>query len=327
MLRAAVLGCGAIGAGAGSGHPDVGIGTHAAAYAACPETELVALADPDPDRAREAAGRHGGTTHTDPAALLAAEAPALVSVCTPDDTHAELVELALRAPATRGVLAEKPLALDAATAAALAALARARGVVLAVNYSRRFAPAFAALRDRIAGGGIGALQHVSGIYVKGLLHNGTHWLDLLRFLAGEPVEVRGWDRLREGGRDPSLDAELTLAGGAGARLAALDTAAFTAFEMDLIGTSGRVWIADAGHELIAWPVADDPRHPGYRILRPATVTTGALRDAALHAVADLAAAVRDGRDPLCTGEDGAAALALAEAVRASAGDLGYNERR
>jgi predicted dehydrogenase len=35
-------------------------------------------------------------------------------------------------------------------------------------------------------------------------------------------------------------------------------------------------------------------------------------------VADLARCVRDGGDPACTGEDGAAALALAEAIRASA---------
>ena len=87
--------------------------------------------------------------------------------------------------------------------------------------------------------------------------------------------------------------------------------------MDLIGTSGRVRVADSGHELVRWRVGDDPRHPGYRVLRPAGGTTAALRDAALHAVADLAASVRDGRDPLCTGEDGAAALELAEAIRAS----------
>jgi predicted dehydrogenase len=318
VLRAAVLGCGAIGAGRPAPHPDVGVDSHAAAYDACRDTELIAVCDVDRALAEDCARRFGvPAVHTDPAALLA-ERPEIVSVCTPDATHAELVESALLAPGVRAVLAEKPLALDAGAAFALAELARERGVVLAVAYFRRFAPALRALRDELAAGAIGELQHVAGVYVKGLKHNGTHWLDLLRFLAGEPIEVRGWDRLAEGGDDPTLDAELKLADGVGARLAGLDTTAFTAFEMDLVGTRGRIRLAEAGHVIERWEVADDARYPGYRALRAGQAEGGALRDALLHAVADVVQSLRDGTDPACTGEDGAVALALAGAIRASA---------
>jgi predicted dehydrogenase len=182
-----------------------------------------------------------------------------------------------------------------------------------VNYTRRFAPAFRAL-DITA---LGALQHVSGAYVKGLAHNGTHWLDLLRMLTGEPVAVRGWDRLGEAGADPTLDAELELAGGAGARLVALDTRCFTTFEMELTGTLGRIRIADAGHRIERWTVGDDPRHPGYRVLRPESPVTGALRDGTLHAVRDLVGCVRGDREPACSAADGVAALELVAAIRAS----------
>jgi predicted dehydrogenase len=310
-VRAALLGCGAIGAGAGPPpHPDVGIITHAGAYAACPDTELVAACDADLERA----GALRVAAYTDPERLLAEARPELVSVATPNDTHAELIALCLRADGVRGVLAEKPLALDLDAARGLVELARERGVMLAVNYSRRYSPAFRAL-DLAA---IGELQHVSGSYVKGLAHNGTHWLDLLRMLAGDPVAVRGWDRLAEDGPDPTLDAELTLPGGAGVRLAGLDTHDFTAFEMELTGTRGRLRVAEAGHVLEHWTVGDDPRHPGYRVLRDAGRTTGALRDGALHAVTDLVASVREGRQPACSGADGVAALALVAAIRASA---------
>jgi predicted dehydrogenase len=319
MLRAAVVGCGAIGAGTGAAHPDVGVGSHAAAYAACPDTELVAVCDTDLARARACADRWGApAVHADAGELIAAAAPELVSVCTPDGTHAALVALALRAPATRAVLAEKPLAGDARTAAELAARARERGVVLAVNHTRRFPPAFRALRAALADGAIGELQHVAGGYVAGLRHNGTHWLDLLRMLAGEPTAVRGRDRLREGGPDPTLDAELALPGGASAQLAGLDARRFTHFEMDLVGTAGRVRIVESGHRIETLAPADDPRHPGHRALRLVDVATGALRDAALHAVADVARCVREGGEPACTGADATAALALAEAVAAGA---------
>jgi predicted dehydrogenase len=318
MLRAAVLGCGAIGAGSGRSHPDLGVMTHAGAYAACPDTELVAVCDAGRERARECGERWGVRAYTDAAALLAAEQPELVSVATPDATHAELVAVCLQAPGVRAVLAEKPLALRLDDAAGLVALARARGAVLAVNYTRRFAPPFRALAAELAGGALGELQHVSGVYVKGLAHNGTHWLDLLRLLAGEPRSVRGWDRLGEGGEDPTLDAELTLPDGAGVRLAGLDTHRFTAFEMDLLFTRGRVRVAESGHVLERWDVGADPRNPGYRVLLARTPQSAAMRDGVLHAVADVARSVRDGRAPACGGDDAVAALELAEAIRASA---------
>ena len=310
-MRAAVLGCGAIGAGSGTDpHPDVGVITHAGAYSACAETELVAVCDAEPARAEAAARHWGARAYTDAATLLVEAEPEIVSIATPDPTHADLLAQCLVAPGVRAVLAEKPLALDVETARTLVALAHERGVALAVNYSRRFAPAFQRLREDL---GIGELQHVNGLYVKGLAHNGTHWLDLLRMLAGEPVALRGFDRLREGGADPTLDAELTLPGGVGARLAGLDTRRFTAFEMDLVGTHGRVRIAESGHVIERWTVGEDPRHPGYRVLAPGERTTGALRDTTLHAVESLVRGT-----PACTGEDGVAALALVDAINTSA---------
>ena len=130
--------------------------------------------------------------------------------------------------------------------------------------------------------------------------------------------MRGWDRLGEGGDDPTLDAELRLADGAGARLAALDTRRFTAFEMELAGTRGRVRIAESGHVLERFEVGDDPRHPGYRVLRAGRAGRG--RAARRHAARgrDLVRCVRDGGEPACSGDDGVAALELVAAIRASA---------
>jgi len=323
-LRAAVIGCGAIGAGGGEPpHADVGVYTHAGAYVACPDTELVAVADTDPGLAREAAARWGAAdAYRSADELLDGARPELVSICTPDPTHAEVLERIVTTPGVRGVLAEKPLADDAAKAAALTRLARDRGVVLSVNYSRRFAPAIANLADAIKAGEVGELQHVHGAYVKGLRHNGTHWLDLLRMLAGDPVGARGWDRLNEGGADPSLDAELLLDGGAGARLAALDVREFTAFEFELTGTAGRVRLASAGHRIERWVVGPDERYPGYRVLVANHTEDGVMRDVTLHAVADLVRSVIVGGEPACSGRDATSALLIAEAITASAASEG-----
>jgi len=323
-LRAAVIGCGAIGAGGPEPpHVDVGVYTHAGAYVASPATELVAVADVDQRLAREAAARWGAAdAYRSADELLAGARPELVSLCTPDPTHAELLERIVTTPGVRGVLAEKPLADDAAKAAALTLLARDRGVVLSVNYSRRFAPAIATLANAIKAGDFGEIQHVHGSYVKGLRHNGTHWLDLLRMLVGDPVGARGWDRLQEAGADPSLDAELLLDGGVGARLAALDAREFTAFEFELTGTAGRVRLASSGHRIERWVVGPDRRYPGYRGLIPGQIEDGIMRDVTLHAVSDLVRSVRDGGEPACSGWDATSALVIAGAIAASAASEG-----
>jgi predicted dehydrogenase len=301
-----------IGAGTGEPHPEVGVMTHCGAYVAHPRTELVAVADPE--RAEAAGARWNARPYADPHALLAAEQPEIVSVATPDHTHAELVAACLRVPSVKAVLAEKPLATALGEARALVGAAERR--VLAVNYTRRFVPAFQELA-----GELGEIQHVSGVYVKGLKHNGTHWLDLLRLLAGEPTVVRGWDRLHEGGDDPSLDAELTLANGAGVRLAALDTTRFTAFEMDLVLSDGRVRILEGGHVIERYRADADVRNPGYRVLVEERRETGTLRDGVLHAVADVVRCVDTGGVPACSGQEAVRAVVLAEAIRACAGLL------
>jgi predicted dehydrogenase len=321
MLRAAVIGCGAIGAGDGAAtHPDVGVTSHAEAYAACPDTELVAVCDTDLTRARRSGARWGAHAYADAEAMLAAERPEVLSIATPDASHASVLTACLRDEGVLAVLAEKPLALDVGDARAL--VARARGVVLGVNYTRRYPPAYVSLRDELAAGSLGDAQHVTGLYVKGIKHNGTHWLDLLRMLVGDPVSVRGWDRVGDGRADPTLDAELVLPGGVRARLAGLDDRSYGAFELDLLLTRGRVRVLESGHVIERWYADDDPRHPGYRAPRLRAATNAALRDGTLHAVADIVRCVQTGKHPECGGEDAIAALVLADAIGASAADAG-----
>ena len=154
MLRAALFGCGMIGAGSGEPHPDLGVMTHAGAYAACPDTELVAVCDADGGRARACADRFGGRPYTDPVALLAEQAPELVSVATPDATHAGLIDACLRA-GVRAVLAEKPLALSVAEASVLVTWTGRKGLYLEDLFVR---PEY-----RKRGIGRALLEHLAGI--------------------------------------------------------------------------------------------------------------------------------------------------------------------
>jgi predicted dehydrogenase len=315
MLRAAVIGCGKIGSEFADDPRVPGIYTHAGAYAACAATELAGVCDVDPERAERCAARWGLTApFTDAAALLDRLHPDLVSICTPDATHASLLELVLRTPGVRGVLAEKPLALDLDTAVQLSALAAERGVVLAVNYSRRYASGHRAARDLIAGGGIGRVQTLSGFYTKGVRHNGSHWFDLARWIAGAIASVESFPAAPAYGVDPTPDVRLQFVSGASAYLHGCAADAFTVFEMDVVATAGRVRFSEAGHRIDTYRTVPDPRYGGYTALQHESSRDGGLTDVLLAAVEDLVAAVDAGVAPRCTGADGVEALRIAAAA-------------
>jgi len=318
--RAAVIGCGRIGHAFAAARAQLGIYTHAEAYATCPRTELVAVCDADPERLRACAEQWEiDARYTSAQTLLEEAAPEIVSICTPDETHFELACLALAAPATRAILLEKPLATRFDDAKDLVARARERKIAVAVNYSRRYAASHVALREAVQAGALGKVQTVSGFYTKGVTHNGTHWFDLARFLFGEVKSVHGFANGLPAGEDPTLDARLEFASGATGYLHGCDEEAFAIFEMDVIGTKGRVRVVESGHEFEMFAVADSPHYAGYRHLSRTDGIAGGLRDVALNAVEDLVACMDSpAGQPRCSADDALSALEIALAVRRSA---------
>ena len=175
--------CGKIGTEFASDPRIKGVYTHAGAYVACSDTELVAVCDTNAAKASRCGKRwEVPSVYTDIAHLMEEQSPEIVSICTTDETHAGLIRTVLQTSGVRALLAEKPLALDVPQAQDLVRLAEERGVLLAVNYSRRYSKGHGRIKEMIRSGGIGDIQTVSGLYTKGVLHNGSHWFDSARWL-------------------------------------------------------------------------------------------------------------------------------------------------
>lgn len=81
-----------------------------------------------------------------------------VAIATPPVTHGPLTAQALAAD--KHVFVEKPLCLDLAEGAALAAAAAERGLVLMVGHLLLYHPAFIGLKETVAKGAIGELRYV-----------------------------------------------------------------------------------------------------------------------------------------------------------------------
>jgi predicted dehydrogenase len=167
---------------------------HALALAQLGAYDLVALCDLHEVTAREAAERvtaAGAPTPrivTDYAALLAEAAPELVVVATPTALHCAHTCQAIEAGA-RAVCCEKPMAVHLGDARAMVELAQERGVTLIVNHQRRVQADLLEARRRIDAGAIGELQVLRAHCAGDLLTDGTHALDSLLWLAGDPEVV------------------------------------------------------------------------------------------------------------------------------------------
>ncbi|MBL8287709.1 MAG: bi-domain-containing oxidoreductase [Rubrivivax sp.] len=147
---------------------------------------------------------------TDVEALLADPACDAVVICTRHDSHAGYVQRALAAG--KHVFVEKPLALTAAETDAIEAAARAApDRIVMVGFNRRFAPQVVRMKALLAGvpgpkafvmtvnaGAIPREHWTQDPRVGGgrLVGEGCHFIDLLRFLAGAPVESHGVARMQ-----------------------------------------------------------------------------------------------------------------------------------
>lgn len=131
-LKTAVIGAGRMGA------------HHARIYSQLPDVELVAVCDIDSARAQKLAGQVGVSAVTDAADLLGRVDA--VTIAVPTVRHAEVAGPFL----TAGVAAliEKPIAPDSETAAAMLEQARRGNSVVSVGHSERFNPVVLAM-DRM----------------------------------------------------------------------------------------------------------------------------------------------------------------------------------
>jgi predicted dehydrogenase/threonine dehydrogenase-like Zn-dependent dehydrogenase len=163
---------------------------------------------------------------TDPNALINDARANAVVIATRHDTHAAFVALALGA--AKHVLVEKPLAISAAQIDAIESAWRqapdGRRPLLMVGFNRRFAPQtlrMKALLGPLAGPktlivtvNAGALPaghwtHDADVGGGRIIGEGCHFIDLLRFLAGAPIEH--WDLATAGaGREDYDTATITL---------------------------------------------------------------------------------------------------------------------
>ncbi|MBL8833917.1 MAG: Gfo/Idh/MocA family oxidoreductase [Rhodospirillales bacterium] len=320
-LRAIVLGCGRIAGGLNRSSDDAMVLTHALAYRRNPRFTLVACIETDAHVRADFAARwalESAYVSLDEAFANGAVYD-VASVCVPTAAHVATLDRLLDMP-VRAVFAEKPLGGDPAAARRIVERFRRAGKPLAVAYLRRWDPAMMALRAEIAEGRWGAWRGGAAFYGRGVVNNGSHAIDLLRFLTGEEFRIAATAGARADGvpDDPSIDAILEAGGGQRVHLVACDGRDYAFFEMTLAFAHGIVAIEDGGLRVVRRAVAASEHFFGVDVPGAGYGASTGYGDAFVHALDDIAGCLEHGGEPKSSGASALASIELACALRAAA---------
>ena len=194
---------------------------YAQAFADGLEYQLIGVADVRREAAEEVAGMVGAQAYDDIELMCADLQPTAAIVCTPPNTHAaiciELMNLGIH------VLCEKPLAVTSQDARRMISAADDNNVTFTMGSKFRFVEDVQEARRIIESGKLGEIvlfentfagycdmsqrwnsnPEISGGGV--LIDNGTHSIDIMRFLLGAVTELQ----VVEGRRIQNLDVECT----------------------------------------------------------------------------------------------------------------------
>ncbi len=119
-----------------------------------PMARVLAVADTDPDPAEALSAKLGiPLAVSDPQILINNPNIDAVLVCSPTQSHAALVEAALRAG--KHVFCEKPLDMRLERIRQVLSVVEETGLVLQMGFNRRFDPDFAQVRQLLAQGAVG----------------------------------------------------------------------------------------------------------------------------------------------------------------------------
>ncbi|OGC08515.1 hypothetical protein A2230_08360 [candidate division WOR-1 bacterium RIFOXYA2_FULL_36_21] len=191
MFKAIIIGCGKI-AGYFDSDLDSSVSSHARAYDNVPNIDVVAFIDTDLDKAQKLAKIYNCDSYgNDYISFINKHRPDVVSVCTPDNTHFEIINRMLINKVTPSVIfVEKPICSNSNEFNKIKLLSKRKNVAILINHSRRFNPKYINLKKMIQRNVFGKLIRADVFYYGGWKHNGVHVIDTLLFLFNENLFIR-----------------------------------------------------------------------------------------------------------------------------------------
>ncbi len=196
-IRCAIIGLGRIGSALEFDRFREKPASHAGAIMSHPDCDIVAGCDVDSEKRRAFRKAWNCNALYDDCARMLDECEIdILHIATPPDTHRAILECAL-GHTIPVIVCEKPLAATLTDAEEMAHMAEKSHSRIIINHERRYALNYAHVKKVIASQQYGRLVSIAAKVYMGyrskaadaLLDDGTHMIDLLRFLANEELLV------------------------------------------------------------------------------------------------------------------------------------------
>jgi len=252
--KAIIIGCGKI-AGCYDTDDNQYVYSHAHAYNNNPLGEVICYVDVDLQKAEALASKYNGAqVDVDYVRALESYRPEVVSVCTPDDTHYDIVKTILENNNSPQVIfLEKPACETMGELKRLISLGSEKKIEIMVNHSRRYDSKHRHIRDLIKHDFFGKLVRGDVFYYSGWKHNGVHVVDTLDFIFNSEVVIKEiyCEKKSPYPNDPTLDMVASIGNGdAEIYLHGFDEKYYQLFEFDLKFEKGRLRIEDFGNRIV-----------------------------------------------------------------------------
>jgi predicted dehydrogenase len=187
------------------------------------------------------------------------------------------------------VLCEKPLSYSIEEAYSMQEICNAYNIQLFVNYMRNSLPDSIKIKNKIENGEYFGLFKGVVWYSKGLIHNGSHFVNLLTYWLGTIKESHciGKGSLL-GDQDIETDFSLTFEKGNVTFLSTKEEN-FSHYAIELNFENGRLRYERGGREVYWTPVQQDKNFPTYKFLSNENVNydTDGMSKYQLHVVNEL----------------------------------------
>lgn len=318
-FKAAVIGCGNIGAKVGNYGKSVQPGTHAGAYISDKRTQLAALVESDKKRLSLLKKNFPGVKiYTDPNDMFAEIKPDIVSIATPTPSHRELVLMAAKykCPA---ILCEKPIALKVSDAKAMISACKKSNSLLFINHMRHFDPILRKWSEKVNDDFLGKIYQGNAYYYNGLFNNATHLIDLLIMFLGKPIAVSAYYNQTTSNDKINLnvDGMIFFKNNIIITLQTLSRN-YGFFGFRIFGERGMLDVTRAGYEVQYRKKIKHKSFKGYFELAEKIEKEGDLRSFMASAVGYAIDCLQGKKQPISIGEDGLAVVRVLESLKESA---------
>jgi len=186
MLNTGIIGLGQIGYKIDQDSFRKQIWSHAKAYNVHNESELIAVSDLDLKNYNNFSKYYPKINYyNNYLKMIDTIDLDIISICTPISTHLNIVKNISKVNPPKAIFLEKPMGKNLKEATQISKLCNDAGIILAVNYMRRWDKNYESIQSIINKGDFGDMQSISAYGSTALLTSASHLIDLMLFFSGD----------------------------------------------------------------------------------------------------------------------------------------------